>query len=107
NQIDLIGYDLDAGAVTLYWRARSLIQKDYTVFVHVVDHGGAIIAQSDGQLRRAAYPTSFWRVGEVVRDDHRLQLLSSFWPLRLGLYLLDSGERLPLVGQNGDAVVLV
>ena len=113
EQIELLGYDVaqEGGAltVTLHWRAQQIPQADYTVFVHLLDTGDEAISQHDGQPQDGAYPTSIWDAGEVVVDEHGLTLPPDLPPgdygLRVGLYRLETGERLPVIGR-GDSVDL-
>lgn len=113
DQIELLGYDTetweDTLTVTLHWRALRPPVADYTVFVHLLDAGGETIAQHDGQPVSGAYPTSVWDEGEAVADEHSLSLPpdpspGDYW-LRVGLYLLETGQRLPVVG-DGDSIEL-
>jgi len=113
GQIELLGYDttLQPGelAVTLHWRALQPPVEDYSVFVHLLDAEGQIVAQHDGQPQNGAYPTSVWDRGEVVADEHILDLPADLpagrYRLRVGWYLPASGDRLPVVG-DGDSVEL-
>jgi hypothetical protein len=55
------------------------------------------------------YPTTLWQPGEFVHDVYTLSLPPDLpagdYVLEVGLYLADTGARLPVVG-NGDHVVL-
>jgi len=79
------------------------------VFVHLLDAEGRIVAQHDSQPQDGAYPTSVWDAGEVVADEHVLDLPvdlpAGHYRLRVGWYLPGSGDRLPVVG-DGDSVEL-
>jgi len=111
SSIALRGYDLartDDGQVTLrlHWQAEHVVDRDYTVFVHLVDDQGRVIAGADGEPGGGAFPTSTWVVGEEVPDEHRLRLPSPLPPgahVEVGLYLLSTGQRLPVVGIDGSA----
>jgi hypothetical protein len=113
GQIELLGYDAalqgQALAVTLHWRALRPPDADYTVFVHLLDVDGVTVAQHDSQPLGGAYPTSVWDAGEVVADRHRLvgatDLPAGSYLLHVGLYLLETGERLAVEG-GGDSVAL-
>jgi hypothetical protein len=113
GEIELLGYEAaqqeDTLAVTLHWLSLVPPDKDYTVFVHLLDAGGGVITQHDGQPLEGTYPTSVWDEGEAVADPHLLSLPSDLAPgdyrLRVGLYLLETGERLQVEG-NGDSVEL-
>jgi phytoene dehydrogenase-like protein len=113
NQVELLGYHLrptspsadDAIHLTLYWRATADVDLDYTVFTHLIDEGGTIVAQHDGQPDGGSYPTSEWLEGEVVEDEHTLVPATKYgsgeYSLAVGMYHLESGERLPAYDQNG------
>jgi hypothetical protein len=112
GEIALAGYDLSgplqAGVpltVTLYWRAEAPPQGNYAVFVHLLDESGQQVAQHDGLPRYGRYPTLAWHAGDVVPDEHVLDLPASLPAGRLhlavGMYRPDTLERLPVVGPAG------
>ena len=99
--IKLIGYRLVEGPaprVVLCWRALKPTQVDYTVFVHVP--GESSVIGGDAQPVGGNYPTSAWQPGEVIEDVHLLPAGSAMKIPRasIGLYRLDTGERLPIDG---------
>jgi len=106
GKIRLLGHEVgevQAGqplSLVLYWQAQQEMEEDYTVFVHLLDpQSGAIIAQVDEMPAYGTYPTSLWVAGEVVRDEHILPLPAlapGSYPLRIGLYLKETGQRLPV-----------
>ena len=122
GQIMLVGYDFDgqerrlsvepsqAIPLTLYWQALTSMDRDYTVFVHLRDEEGRIWGQKDSQPLDGFYPTSFWDVGELVEDGYELTVDSDTpegnYTLVVGIYLLATGERLPLPNGEGDMVIL-
>jgi hypothetical protein len=59
-------------SLVLYWRSLERMENDYTVFVHLLDAEGSIVAQGDSPPVQGHYPTTMWAVGEVVRDEHPL-----------------------------------
>ena len=89
----------------LYWQALRPIDQNYTVFVHLLDAGGRIVAQVDRQPQAYTYPTDWWATGEVVPDEMVLDVPADASPgpyrLRVGLYDAETGERLPLVAGAG------
>ena len=113
EQIELLGYDagVQEGAleVVLHWRSIQPATTDYTVFLHVVDASGQVVAQHDSQPQGGAYPTSVWNADEVIRTEHTLLLPPDLpegdYHLRVGLYLLDTGRRLSVEG-DGDSIEL-
>jgi hypothetical protein len=102
----LVGYDQSppsarpgqAITLTLYWQPQSEIEHDYTSYVHLVNEAGQGLAQSDHQLGGTYYPTSLWRPGEVLRDQHLLNIPAGTPPgiyrLVAGMYLYPSMEAL-------------
>lgn len=88
--------------VTLRWRALQRPPADYQVFVHLLDGAGQLVAQHDGPPRLGLYPTSAWAAGENVEDVHPIQLPDTYQGIVqpcVGLYTLDSLERLPVTGE--------
>ncbi len=114
--VALVGYRLQPETapltetlkVALYWQAQRAVPEDYTVFVHLVDATGAIVAQHDGPPVGGDYPTSFWAGGETVKDEHELALPAHLpavdLHLELGLYRPADGARLPVTDESGQAV---
>ncbi len=115
DAIRLLGYDLRVSdplpggqiEITLYWQAIERISENYTVFVHLyTPDQTAILAQHDGPPAGGTAPTSTWLPGEVVADTHVLYVgpdaQSGSAPLGVGMYLLETGERLPVSGDGAD-----
>jgi hypothetical protein len=124
NQFRLLGYDLSKSKarpgqelrVVVYWQAQKPVAEDYRSFVHLDAptnqrtwaasdnfHPGDTTAQID-------IPTSTWDTEHYVRDEHFLSIPPTAPPvtflLRAGLYNPVTGQRLPLIGEAGDAVTL-
>ncbi len=122
GEIRLVGYALrDAGGeavervvvqpggevrLTLYWRAESPLQQDYVVFVHLLDGGGVLRGQQDGQPRRGRFPTRAWRPGELVVDEYRVSLPADAptgeYVVEVGMYRPADGTRLEVTGAGAD-----
>jgi hypothetical protein len=106
--VELLAYALEDGPqgarLTLYWRALQPVGEDYTVFVHLLDETGAIVAQADSPPVEGHYPTTAWPPGEVVQDAHLLPLPGGELPpgaqIAVGLYEPATMERLP--ARTGD-----
>jgi hypothetical protein len=99
---ELVGYDLAASSLTLYWRTLNETETDYTSFVHVLDADGRIIAQHDAQPQNGHYPTSLWAKGEYVADT--IQIPTAGAAIEVGWYVAETGERLKT--DEGAAVKL-
>jgi len=98
----------DVLSVTLTWRADGRPSRGYTVFVHLISENGQIVTQGDEPPQGGEYPTSFWDAGERIADTHILTIPPDAPPgqyrLYLGLYVLETGERLPILGANGQII---
>ncbi|HYN88586.1 MAG TPA: glycosyltransferase family 39 protein [Ardenticatenaceae bacterium] len=96
--------------VTLLWQAGGPTERSYKVFVHLRDQSNQVVAQHDGYPAGGDAPTDTWAAGEVVRDEHALELRGELAPGRytlvVGFYHEASGERLPLAGGAGDEWVV-
>lgn len=92
--------------LTLFWQPAETLTEDYTVFVHLVDARGRILAQRDTPPQAGRYPTSQWRPREVVVDSANLPLPSSLAPgsyrVVVGLYRPTDGQRLPVLPANSS-----
>ena len=112
----LAGHDLEpmevrAGepfTLTLYWRAERRPEADYTVFVHLLDEAGNLVAQMDGPPQGGAYPTPWWEAGDEVEDVRRVALPADAGEgthrLVVGLYQWGTMERLPVFTGDGMPV---
>ncbi len=108
DQIELVGYDANVEQNTLrlilYWRARTTVREDYTVFVHLLDADGTRVAQADQPPQAGNYPTSIWDAGEQVRDEYGLPFPASVQRVIVGLYRAETGERLPVLDDRNNIV---
>ncbi len=110
DSISLYGYTVDVSeagvSLELVWQSIREVQTDYTVFVHLLDADGQIIAQSDAMPRAAEgepYPTSLWLAGEYVRETFTFAGVQP-QTIRVGLYQQSSGERLDVRPLNNRDV---
>ncbi len=107
DEIALLGYELGAAepvALTLYWRILDSVEVGYTVFIHVLDSEGKVIAQFDGPPVNGLYPTDAWLPGQIIADSHSVMLPSSTASLVVGLYDPKSMLRLPAADERGERV---
>ncbi|GEM_PF-7123441 len=87
--------------VTARWQLVRPVAQDYTAFVHLVGPDGSTLAQGDQLLvSEDGRPSSRWGVGEIVAQSFEVQVPEDGpkgpYTLRMGLYLLETLERLPL-----------
>jgi hypothetical protein len=112
NKVILLGADLAPDPVApggvlqvaLYWQAVSDMDIAYTVFVHLLDASGEVVAGHDSQPVSGARPTTGWVPGEFVTDRHDLAVPADLpvgeYVVEVGMY--DAGAsrlpRLPVLG---------
>lgn len=93
--------------LTLYWIKQQPHGEVYSVFVHVVDESGATVTQSDHWP--GGLPTNILDAGQIVIDQLTLDLPADLPPgryqLRVGLYLAESGARLPIVQKESGSAI--
>jgi hypothetical protein len=119
GQIRLIGSEVSPSpiktggtlTVTLIWQAARTPDANYTIFVHLRDTAGKTVAQADSPPQAGAYPTAFWDTGETIVDVHPVLIPDSLptgdYTVVVGVYRLDTGERLPITqGGSGSEIVL-
>lgn len=116
NYLWLAGYSVDANEMpgatmklVLVWQARANMEKPYTVFVHLLDGTGKVVAQKDAQPGSGARPTTGWVENEYIADNYELALPPNIAPgkyqIEIGWYdAKDPGfSRLQLVDEKGAA----
>jgi tetratricopeptide (TPR) repeat protein len=78
----LLGYDVQPNSVkagetvqlTLWWEMLAGMDRDYTVFIHVLGPDGRILVQQDRLLVRDGRGTSDWLAGWIARTSYELEL---------------------------------
>jgi len=115
GQIVLVGYSFnrleqpeESIGVTLCWRAIAQMDEDYIVFVHLRDSAGELVSQHDSPPRQGYYPTLLWAPGDMVADEHYLnvapQCLADDCEIYVGMYNLETLERLQVLDERGGRV---
>jgi hypothetical protein len=98
----------------LYWQALTDMDKSYTVFTHLLGSDEQLWGQHDGVPEGGDYPTDRWAAGEVVVDEHMIQMHPAAPPgdyvIAVGMYDAETGERLKLCAPSqeceGDRILL-
>ena len=92
-----------------WWTADNPDAADYHIFNHLLDAGGARLAQADA----AAFAGPQWRTGDVVVSRFVLPVPDDIAPpltMRVGMYRFPSLESVPVLDEAanpaGDAVEL-
>lgn len=81
---------------SLVWTAVAPTSTDYTVFVHLLNAEGALVAQQDGAPTFGANRTSFWQPGDIIidrRDFPITALPPGSYQLNMGMYDASTIER--------------
>jgi len=112
-EMRLLGYDVDRSRVkpdesirlTLYWQSLTQMDRDWSVFVHVVDENEIVIAQRDTYPGLGLMPTRKWSVGRTLADEYVIALPATIYApskarIEIGLYDYATGERLLVNGQE-------
>lgn len=114
GELTLLGYDLqtksvapgDAVHLTLFWRAEIAMDRDWSLFVHLVDQDAILVAQRDRYPGQGLLATSRLRPGQTWADGYVIPIpAGAFTPgearLAVGVYDLRDGVRLTS-GAAGD-----
>ena len=116
GQLALLDIEMDQSAVapgdqlpvTITWQGLAKMDADYTVFVQVLDAADKIVGQVDAWPVQGTFPTSQWQPGEIVVDPYLVTLSPDMEPgpyrLHAGLYLLATGQRLPVIDTSGNPI---
>ncbi|MBI5031828.1 MAG: glycosyltransferase family 39 protein [Chloroflexi bacterium] len=112
--IQLDAYELAADTIKrnqtlgliVYWRTVEPIAVNYTLFVHLVNAHGQVVAGLDSQPHQGNAPTSSWRVNYPLADGIVVPIDATVLPgsysIELGWYNVDTGQRLSLVDEMGQ-----
>ncbi len=107
EEIALNGFQLSQSAlkpgdglcVELKWQALKQPAADDTVFVHVINAAGQLVAQNDMQPQSGFAPTSQWQPGATITDRHGVILPTNLptgdYTIRVGLYRSDDQSSVP------------
>ncbi len=97
--------------LNLYWQPLARLDADYAIFLHLLDAEGRTVAQRDTVIRAADYPTSRWQPGELALDLADMPIPADLpageYRLILGVYRMDTMERLPLPSAPDNALELM
>jgi 4-amino-4-deoxy-L-arabinose transferase-like glycosyltransferase len=91
NRLRFLGHDqVGPLQVMLFWQALQPLAEDYRVSLLLRDEQGQVWGRWDGRPSAYLYPTSRWRVGQIVFGRYDLQPLPGTPPggydLELGVY---------------------
>jgi hypothetical protein len=94
----------------LTWQAKANALPPATVFVHVIDAQGKLVAQFDSPMRGGAYPSEVWSDGEVVCDGLTVGGLAVLprgeYRVFVGVYDPQTGQRWAVAGAADQLISL-
>lgn len=95
--------------VILNWRATATLEKDYTVFAHLVDARGNRISAYDSPPGKGKSPTTQWLPGRSVIDAVIVPIpedapLGENYRLELGLYDAATMQRFAVIDATGKHI---
>ncbi len=102
----------DIARVQLAWLASAPLEARYKVTLQLLDPANQVVAQVDSEPNGGASPTTSWTPGETIPDGYGLAIPLATppgsYPLILAVYDAQTGERLPVTGENaqGDHMLL-
>ncbi len=118
GELRLLGYDLQTEAaqpgqalrLTLYWQSLIAMDRNWSVFVHVVDDAGVILAQRDRYPGQGALATTLLPPGDTWAEAYVIAIPEAAYAptaasVVVGLYDLADGARAPLA-DGADALHL-
>jgi hypothetical protein len=118
GEMRLLGYDLlddaarpgEALRLRLYWQSEIAMDRNWSIFLHVVDEAGVIVAQRDRYPGNGALATTQLRPGQSWADEYVIPIPdAAYAPVEgrfvAGLYDLVDGARLE-AAEGGDAYTL-
>lgn len=91
--------------IEITWQAIEISPEDVTVFTHVVDHAGKLLAQADGYPVGGTAPMRFWKRGDVWHETRYIEISAALeskpQAVLIGIYSTQNGKRLPAINEKG------
>lgn len=96
--------------VVLYWEALAQVETDYSMFVHLVNDTGVVVAQADGYAVKNTRPLSTWQAGEILFDVREIRLPPNLpagdYGILIGWYDWQNNNERQLLTNSDDALRL-
>jgi len=88
------------------WYCQQVPDEDLTVFVHVYEQSGQLVAQGDGYPLLGLFPPLGWQPGDLVRDIRYIALPDDVaderYMVAVGWYDTATGQRLAAFDRQGQ-----
>ncbi|MBN1316670.1 MAG: glycosyltransferase family 39 protein [Anaerolineales bacterium] len=99
----------DVLKVDLRWNSDGQIDRDYTVFCHVLSKERELVAQQDGVPLYGIRSTLTWRDGELMEDSYEISIGEELplgeYELSIGMYDSETLVRLQAFDASGERFV--
>jgi hypothetical protein len=95
----------DTPELALMWHALGRQNRNWMVFIHLVDAQDRIVAEDNRPPQDGAFPMLQWVAGDWVEDRHRLALPADLAPgeyhIRVGLFYPRTNRRAGVYSKRG------
>jgi hypothetical protein len=88
-----------------YWQTSSPLDRNYSIFIHLLDEAGETIGQLDGVPYNGLYPPINWQPNQIITDRRALPPAfdrTHLAAIAIGIYDPTTGERLPATTADGQ-----
>lgn len=93
----------DKHKIIFLWQCIDRVDMNYRIFVHVKNINDNPVANADHCPGKKIYPTSYWRRGEVIRDEiYIASNLPDDFHVDIGIYEDSFNKRLLVKDRPGD-----
>ncbi len=106
---DFSAREFEAGSVmslSLYWQALRDNLADYEVQLRLLDEQGKIVEDRESRPQDGQSPTSGWKKGDLITDEHLLwlddALAEGTYYIQVALIDAENGERTNIIGEDGN-----
>lgn len=96
----------DGIRLLITWRLTEPSPADATVFAHLLDGQGTLVAQADGYPLLGMVPFWMWEPGPTLRDVRTFSAPAGTYTIRLGVWEPATGERWEAAGHPDSLVLL-
>ena len=117
GKMRLLGYELETNEVrpgeslrfTLYWECLASMDRDWSVFLHLLDENELIVAQRDHYPGQGLLATRLLTPGQTFADRYVLPIPATAYApsdsiLEVGLFDVHTNERLPAAPASGESL---
>jgi hypothetical protein len=87
-------YEADKLRLDLLWQVAMPPHQAVSIFVHLLDAQGQLMAQADGYPWAGTYPMSQWQANSIIQDIRYISTdIQKSASIHIGLYNSQTGQR--------------